>query len=361
MHGGAEKVLVNLVNNLHQEKYDITLFSIFDEGVNKDFLKPHIKYQYQFKKIFRGNSQLMKLFSPKFLYRFMIKEHYDIAIAYLEGPAARIISGCANPKTKKIAWIHTEFTDKQKAKIGFRTLSDAKKSYEKFDNVIAVSKNVAENFQKFITKKNPLKILYNTNETELIKLLSQEPTEIEFDKETLQICSLGKIIDVKGFDRLLEVHKKLIDEGYKHYINILGIGEEKAKLEKRVKELGVEKTFRFLGFHKNPYKLLSKNDLYICSSRREGFSTAVTEALVLGIPVVSTHCSGAKELLGENNEYGIVTENSTEGIYEGLKTMLSDENKLKYYKKQAEWRGSFFSKENTVKAVEEFLDSLKDE
>lgn len=361
MHGGAEKVLVNLVNNLDQEKYDITLFSIFDEGINKDFLSKHINYQYQFKKIFRGNSQLMKLFSPKFIYRFMIKEHYDIAIAYLEGPAARIISGCTNPETQKIAWIHTEFTDKQKAKIGFRTLSDAKKSYEKFDNIIAVSKNVAENFQKYITQKIPLKVLYNTNETELIKRWSNEPTENELEKEVLQICSLGKIIEVKGFDRLLEAHKKLIDEGYKHYINILGIGEEQAKLEKRVKELEVEKTFRFLGFHKNPYKILSKNDLYICSSRREGFSTAVTEALVLGIPVVSTNCSGAKELLGENNEYGIVTENSTEGIYEGLKEMLSNPQKLEHYKKQAKLRGGFFSKENTVKAVEKFLDSLKNE
>lgn len=361
MHGGAEKVLVNLVNNLNQEKYDITLFSIFDEGVNKQFLNKDIKYQYKFKKIFRGNSQLMKLFSPKFLYRWLIKDQYDVAIAYLEGPAARIISGCTNPETKKIAWIHIELNDNQKAKIGFRTLSEANKSYEKFDNIIAVSKNVAEHFQKNISKKIPLKILYNTNETELIKLWSNKPIEIEFEKDALQICSIAKIMKTKGFDRLIEAHKRLIDEGYKHYINILGIGEEQAKLEKRVKELEVEKTFRFLGFHKNPYKYVSKHDLYICSSRREGFSTAVTEALVLGIPVVSTNCSGAKELLGENNEYGIVTENSTEGIYNGLKTMLSDQNKLKYYKKQALLRGSFFSKENTVKAVEEFLDSLKNE
>ena len=61
--------------------------------------------------------------------------------------------------------------------------------------------------------------------------------------------------------------------------------------------------------------------MYICSSRREGFSTAVTEALILGLPTVSTNCSGAEELLGKNNEYGIVVENSEIGIYKGLKNV----------------------------------------
>lgn len=358
MHGGAEKVLVNLVNNLDSSKYEVTLFSIFDEGVNKEFLNKNIKYQSKFKKVFRGNSQLMKLFSPNFLYRFMIKESYDIVVAYLEGPAARIVSGCTNPDTKTIAWIHIELTDEQKAKVGFRTLSESQKCYEKFDSIIAVSKNVAENFQKYITKRIPLKVLYNTNETELIKIWSKESIENEFEKDALQICSVAKIMKTKGFDRLIEVHKKLIDEGYKHYINILGIGEEQTKLEKKIKELGVEKTFRFLGFHKNPYKILSKNDLYICSSHREGFSTAVTEALILGVPVVSTNVSGAKELLGENNEFGIVTDNSTAGIYDGLKTLLTQPEKLAHYKIQAEIRGKEFSTQKTVIAVEQLLDSL---
>lgn len=58
-------------------------------------------------------------------------------------------------------------------------------------------------------------------------------------------------------------------------------------------------TFTFLGYRDNPYKYVKKADLYVCSSRREGFSTAVTEALIVGTPVVSTNCSGAYELLGK--------------------------------------------------------------
>lgn len=358
MHGGAEKVLVNLVNNLDQEKYAITLYSIFDQGVNKQFLKPHIRYQSKFQKVFRGNSHLMKLFSPQFLYRFFIKEEYDMVIAFLEGPAARIISGCPHPKTKKIAWIHVELNDKDTAKVGFRSIEKAVKAYQKFDQIIAVSETVGQFFKQNITDKVPLKVLYNVNETHLIRKLSEEPAEIEFSMNTINICSVAKLVSTKGYDRLIEIHRRLLDEGLDHCINIIGIGEEKDKLERLVKELGISSSFRFLGFHKNPYKLIKQNDLYVCSSRREGFSTAVSEALILGLPVVSTNCSGAYELLGHHNEYGIVTENNTESLYRGLKDLLAHPEKLQFYKSQAELRGNFFSTDNTVKAVEQFLDSV---
>lgn len=99
-------------------------------------------------------------------------------------------------------------------------------------------------------------------------------------------------------------------------------------------------------------------DLYVCSSRREGFSTAVTEALIVGTPVVSTNCSGAYELLGDNNEYGIVTENDEDALYEGIKKILTEENLLQHYRKQAKIRGQRFSTEKTVKAVEDMFCEL---
>ena len=361
MHGGAEKVLVNLVNNLNPSKYEITLLSIFDQGVNKEFLNQNINYQYKFKKVFRGNSQLMKLFSPKFLYRFFIKKEYDIAISFLEGPAARIISGCQNPATKKIAWIHTEIQDQNTAKGGFRTLKDAQKYYEKFDRIVGVSQQVVEGIQKFITTKIPTHVLYNVNETQSIIEKGKVPIDDIFSPEIPTLISVGKIVKIKGFDRLLEAHKRLIEQGGVHQIVLVGIGAEEAALTKKAKEWGLSDSFKLVGFHKNPYKLLAKSDLYICSSLREGFSTAVTEALILGIPVISTEVSGAKELLGENNEFGIVTENSTEGLYQAMKLLLTHPDQLTHFKKQAEIRGNEFSTEKTVLAVENLLDSLRHE
>lgn len=358
MHGGAEKVLVNLVNNLDSNRYDITLFSIFDKGVNRDFLKKGISYRFKFKKMFRGNTHFFKLFPPKFLYRWIIKEHYDIAIAYLEGPAARIIAGCTHPDTKKIAWIHIELIDGSHAAVGFRDLSEARKYYESFDYVAAVSKTVLELFRKNISATVPSGVLYNTNETTLIKEMALVPPPFGFRGDGVNLISVAKIVPSKGYERLLDVHARLLKEGYRHTINILGIGEEKEKLEAKAKKLGLQDSFRFLGFDKNPYRYIAHSDLYICSSFREGFSTAVSEALILGTPVVSTDCSGAKEMLGAGNEYGIVTENSEEGIYEGLKQMLEDPSLLAHYKKQAQLRGGFFSTDRTVSAVENLFNSL---
>lgn len=359
MHGGAEKVLVNLVNNLDKNKYDITLQTIFDVGVNKKFLNRDIKYKYIFKKLFRGSTTIFKVFSPKFLYKYLIKDEYDIVISYLEGPTARIISGCPYD-SKKVSWIHTAINNNYKLDLGFRNEEEAKKYYSIFDKIICVSNTVKEQFIKESgVNKSKIEVLYNTNETEqIIEKSKKLVNDVYFDKNIINICSVGKITKVKGYDRLVRVHKKLIDEGVKHHIYILGIGEDEDKINKYIKENNLQDTYTLLGFRDNPYKYVEKCDLFVCSSYREGFSTAVTESLVVGTPVVSTLCSGSQELLGYNNEYGLVVENSEEGIYEGVKKLLKDRELLAYYKEKAIERGSFFSKEKTVKAVEDMIDSL---
>lgn len=359
-HGGAEKVLVNLVNNLNPEKYDITVQTLFDVGVHKGSLKSHVRYIPGYKHQFRGNTTVAKLFSPRFLWKWLVKERYDIAVSYLEGPTSRILSGCTDPNTKKVAWLHIELESPKKAAIGFRSSTEATQAYNNFDRIVAVSQNVRECFLRHLRVTTPMDVLYNTNETEQIQEKAKEtPCNPGFRPEKgTAICSVAKLIPTKGFNRLLNVHKRLLDEGLNHHIYILGIGEEQPRLEKQMRELGIENSVTLLGFHKNPYQYVGRCDLYVCSSHREGFSTAVTESLIVGTPVVSTNCSGAKELLGEHNEYGIVVENSEDGIYEGMKKMLSDPELLKYYKQQAKQRGSFFSRTETVRAVEEMLDSL---
>ena len=91
-HGGAEKVLVNLVNNMDKSRYDVTVMCLFDVGVNRQFLSNDVKYRYAFKRIIRGNSKILSMFSPEFLYRKLIKDRYDVIVSYLEGVTARIAS-----------------------------------------------------------------------------------------------------------------------------------------------------------------------------------------------------------------------------------------------------------------------------
>lgn len=359
-YGGAEKVLVNLVNNMNTDVFDITLKTMFDVGLHKNNISKKVKYIPGLKHMFRGNSHIMKLFSPSTLYKFFIKEDYDIIVSYLEGAPARIVSGCPKINTKTVCWLHIQLDDEQRYTQGFKNRREADQVYQKFDKLICVSNTVKESFLNITNNKfDNIDVLYNTNETDMIKQKAKESVEdVVFDKDIINICSVAKITETKGYDHLAHVHKRLIDEGLKHHIYILGVGEQRSEIEKYLKKNHLENTFTFLGFRDNPYKYVANCDLYVCSSHREGFSTAVTEALVVGTPVVSTLCSGAQELLGYNNEYGIVIENSEQGIYDGLKYMLTHKDKLEYYKEKAKERGSFFSKENTVKAVEDMLIQL---
>lgn len=358
-HGGAERVLVNLANNLNRERYDVTVRTLFDVGVNRQYLQPHVRYIPGIRWQFRGNSQLCKLFSPSFLYKTVVKEKYDIVISYLEGMTARIIAGCDDPDAKKLAWIHIELNSPRAAAIGFRSVKEAERLYSRYDRIIAVSSEVERRFTENLRLSAPTEVLYNTNETDLIRQRALlEPDDPAFVGQGIKVCSVAKLMKTKGFDRLLNAHKRLLDEGYPHTVYLLGIGDDEDALRSKAREYGVEASFILLGFKDNPYQYVSRCDLYVCSSRREGFSTAVTEALIVGTPVVSTCCSGAYELLGENDEYGIVVENSEEGIYEGMKRMLSEPETLEHYRERAAERGKYFSKDKTVRAVEKMLEEL---
>lgn len=359
MHGGAEKVLLNLVNNMDYEKFDVTVQTLFDVGVNKQFLSEKVHYKTVFKKMFRGNTQYFKLYRPETLYRKYIKDDYDILVAYLEGSCTRIIAGCPDQRKVKIAWRHFAENEKEFLQ-AYKSMEEAKDIYRKFDKVVGVSQTVIDTFEELTGLRGISTVKYNTNETEKIKKLSKNEIDNgEFiQDDILRICGVAKIRPNKGFMRLARVHKRLQEEGYKYRMYILGEGEERKKIEKYLQDNRLQDTFVFLGYDTNPYQYVAKCDLFVCPSFEEGFNTAATEALIVGTPLVTTLCSGMKEMLGENNEYGLIEENSEEGIYRGLKKLLDDPKLLNYYKEQAAIRGSRFSTEKTVKEVEAMFELL---
>jgi len=355
--GGAEKVLVNLVNNMDPQQFDITLMALFGGGVNEQFLKPHIRYIACFRHMIRGNSHLMKLLSPRQIHDWLIKDHYDIEISYLEGPSARIISGCPYEDTKKVAWIHCTLT-KNDAAVGFRSLREARTAYGAFNRIVCVSESSRQCFADVFPDNRNTQVLYNTNESaRIIELAEKVPENLMIDGG-IRLITMGKLMPVKAFDRLIRIHTRLRKEGLPVHTYILGNGSLRQDLEQLCQNLKVQDSVTFLGYQTNPYQYVVRSSLYVCSSLSEGFSTAATEALILGVPVCTVKVSGMKEMLGENNEYGIVTENSEEALYEGIKGLLDDAEKLAHYKRMAAIRGRDFSTEKTVEAVAQFLEEV---
>lgn len=357
--GGAEKVLVNLVNNLDTKKFDITVMSLFGGGVNEKFLKKEIHYQIVFSKTFPANSHLMKLYTPEQLHRFFIKEKYDIEVSYLEGPSARIISGCPDKDTKLVSWIHVEQHTKECAAGAFRSYKESVTCYQKFNKTICVSEAVKDDFMSLYPEISDVQVLYNVNETdEILKLKDEFVEDGVFKEGEIRLCGMGKIMHNKGFDKLARIHKRLRDEGYPVHSYVLGNGPDKEKIEKYLLEHDLKDSFTFLGYQTNPYKYLAKCDLFVCTSVAEGFSTAATEALILGVPVVTTPVAGMKEMLGANNEYGIVAEQSEDSIYKNIKNLIDDTKLMEFYKKRSVMRGKCFSREKTVQAIEIMLEML---
>ena len=354
--GGAEKVLINLVNNMDTNKFAITVMTLFDVGMNKKYLNKNIRYLSCYKRIFRGNSHIMKILSPEMLHHIFIKEHYDIEIAYLEGPCARIISGCPCRDTKLVSWIHIEHQDKNRLARSFRNYQETEKCYNRFHKIVCVSESVKKDFVSLINLKVPICVLYNTNEYDKIVRLSKETVDSNlFSNQDLKIVAVGKLLHNKGFGRLLKIVNRLKGENYAIHLYILGVGPEEKKLKKYTEDHNLTNYVDFLGYQDNPYKYVEKCDLFVCASYREGFSTATTEALMVGTAVCTVKVSGMVEMLGRNNEYGVITENDDWSLLEGIRCFINDKEMLNYYKVKAFERGKMFNTANTVGAVEKML------
>jgi len=347
--GGAEKVLVNLVNNMDTSKYDITVETMFFNGVNAQFLKPEIKLFCRNAPRFHGISHVLKRIPDKVLYKYFIGDaKYDILIAFMHGAPAKVVAGCPDKSIKKYAWIHINEMERGTIWKFYPTRKKTVESYSKFDNIVAVSKTVKDAFEKYTHFGDKIVVKYNVNDVENIHKKAEE--DFSRNENTFYISTFGRLTPQKGFDRLIRIGKKLKDDGLNFEIHIFGRGEEE-KLRTLIKENNSEDVVFLDGFTDNPYKVLSKSDLFVCSSFFEGLSTAMSEAVILGIPVITTDVSGAKEVLGFNNEYGIVTENDEEALYIAMKKMIQDKALYNHYKAKVQERKDFFATEKTVEEV----------
>lgn len=367
--GGAERILQIVLKNLGDSTYDITLYSLHKETLS-DLYPSNIKYHYIYDSISKEDSFFKKFyvrlcnklklliyyhFSARWFYYLFVKGNYDTEVAFIEGDATRIVSGSTNRKSKKIAWVHIDLKNNHWTKIAYRTCEEEKNSYEKFDKVECVSETVRQSFLELFCRRKVTEVCYNPIDEHLIRNLALERN---VDRELLSsrftMISVGRLVAQKGYDRLLKVVRFLKEEGYVFSLNILGEGFDRKQLEQYIKDNKLNDCVRLIGFCKNPYVYLKQADLFVCSSRSEGYSTVVTESLILGIPVVATNCSGMYELLG-NNEYGLVTENNEQGLMQGILKMMNNESVYQHYKHKAIERGQHFSLKVLMSNIETIL------
>lgn len=351
--GGVERSLISMLDKFDYKNYnvDLMLYSHTGEFMkfisnNKYHLLPESKYyktyrmsiesilkkkqlkigigrlKARIKSKGNGISQMQYIWKYTLNYMPKLNKKYDVAISYLW---PHYFIGEKIEANTKIAWVHTDYS-----KIQTNIEMDLE-MWNKFDYIIAVSQECKNAFLlKYPSLEEKMIIIENITSPEFIKKQSEEKIE-DFQKEEgiFKVLSVGRFSEAKGFDDAIKALKILHDRGYtniKWYV--IGYGGDEQLLKNLIKENNLEESFILLGKKTNPYPYIKKCDLYVQPSRYEGKSVTVTEAQILGKPIVITNYTTAKSQV-KNGYDGYITDLSIEGIANGIEVLYNDMNLLK--------------------------------
>lgn len=288
------------------------------------------------------------MFFQKQYYEKYIQGEYDKEIAFLEGPITRLFS-TKNKKTKKIAWIHNDISkvygNNVRAKI---KLMIDRKIYNKYQKLIFVSKDNKKAFDiQYPNMKPTEEVIYNYINAQKVVEKSEETIDFLFEDKQINFLTVARLVKQKGIDRLIHIHKKLINNNYKNKFYIIGEGPERKMLENLIKEKHLQETFFLLGSKENPYPYMKKADIFCLLSKFEGYGMVLEEAKILNKPIIITNTAGREAV--ENYKNSIIVENNENEIYNTLKYVI--ENNIKILSTEKE----VYHNENIIQELENLL------
>ena len=361
--GGAEAILRNTVSVIDKSKFDITVVTETDNERYTDEVRSYVHHR-SFTK--RNGSVLNEivnkviikyslLASEKAVRNNLIKGDYDVEIAFCEGYATKVIGNSGRKNCKKIAWVHTDVINHPWSEAIYGSAENERKCYENFDAIVCVSETMKESFVKKYGMAEKVHVVYNVIDDEETRRKSEESVNLDLPRPIFALA--GRLTQVKGYDRLVRICAKLRDMGYDFSVAVLGKGEEEENIKKLISENSLDERIKLFGFQENPHKFIKNSDVFVCSSYAEGYSTAVSEAVILGVPVITTECSGMREIFG-GEDCGIICENSDEAIFEAMKKVLDEPSLLEFYKEGEKKRAESFSMASRIRVVEDFIENI---
>jgi len=360
--GGAEKVLIDILKNFNYARYDVSLFLEYEEGIYLPdiprcvkVLALHKSNHLWFQRLHR---RLMErrlygiyhelVYRPQVLW-LMRGKKFDTIISFMEGSAVKFHSYVTGKAERNLSWVHIDFKKKHWSLDFFRNQEDEIRCYRKMDAIIFVSNDARRRFLEVypMVESGKCRVVYNLIDGEEIKRLASLAV---VEKRKFTICMVGRLNRQKRYDRAIEVARRLKSDGYDVIFRILGEGELESELKQQIQTCKLEDRVFLKGFIKPPYPYIAQSDLVLNTSESEGLSLVIAEALCLGVPVVSTKTTGPIELLGRS-QYGILTDESIDAIYDGVKTLIDHEELRKEYARKAAERAGMFQVEETMETV----------
>lgn len=318
--GGIEKALVTLLNKLQEKGYEITLVLEKKEGIFLEEVNPQISI---ITYIPNNNKNVIKrkfinlIKQLKFFIKYKNKFDFSASFATYSNSGAFVARTASK---NSCLWGHADYLTLFKNNIDEMKKFFKRKKYNKFKNIIFVSKEGKDTFiSVFPDAKNKIKVCNNIiNNQQIIELSDKE---IELKKEEITtFLNVGRHDErQKRLSKIIEVAKKLKQENYKFKILFVGDGQDTEKYKEMVNAHDLEKQIIFLGRKQNPYPYFKISDCVILTSDYEGYPVVFLESMILNKPIITTKVSDYEEIEGK---YGYTTTKEIDDIYEKMKLFL---------------------------------------
>ena len=323
--GGVEVSLVRFIKQLSANKdLDVTLFMLEKKGMYLDDIPDNVKiveaeyvdYIYEYNKSIKDIFNIKGFFKKYkfFVYRNKLrklqkkelwKQYYDLILSNVIIPNVEydlaidwhgyghfITAVISNIKAKRRAmWIHDERNS---------WISKIEDYLDCYDKIFCVGQACLNNVLKerdYLSDK--LEVFYNMNDYMSIRKRANESMDFVYDKDKLNIITIGRLEWQKAHDVAINIASKLRDRNINFCWYVIGGGSCEEKLKNQIKDSKLEEHFKLLGIKSNPFPYVKNSDLYVLCSRHEGYCLATTEAKILGKVIIATDIDSNREQIND--------------------------------------------------------------
>lgn len=357
--GGIESALVNLLNRIDYEKYDVTCLVLRGSLDLADRMPPECRLivadrqqpvtfgeAYKYKRMYNlmeepQHATKLRRFIWKALCAFLRapearlyaayvkkqlgEEHFDTAIIYSDRVAETAVRA-VNADKFLMFYHHGAMRREYHDTYG----------YKKAEKIIAVSELLAEKLKKYRPQyAEKIIAVNNLIDIERIKRMSAEEPETKFSKERFNIVSCGRLSEAKGMDIAVSACGELVSAGFTNIRWwIVGGGPEEDALREQIAKLHLEEYVMLLGMRSNPYPYIRMADLYVQPSRFEGHCVTVMEARILAKPILATK-NAAREQINDGCD-GMLCNTDASSIAGGIRVLIEHSELREKFKKALE-------------------------
>lgn len=356
--GGAEKVLLDIINNFNFSNYNITLLLVDKRGVYTSQINDHVKVLSLLSPqeiSFLGYLRKVHIwfvvnsFMNKKVNLLLGKSRFDTIISFMEGIAAKCHSFVCDRATKNVSWVHIDLLLNNWCLNVYKSIAEQRSVYEMMDKIVTVSDGAKESFMKVFPGLE-VDVVYNLiDKKQIFAKARQKP----YKPRRFTVCNVGRLANQKRQDRIVEVAELCKEKHLNIDFLILGQGPLFKQLQEMINSKGLEDYVYLLGFKRNPYAFIGSSDVFLLTSDSEGYPLVVCESLCLGKPIVSTDITGPHELLKDGA--GILTSKEPRDIFDAIYKLYSNKDYLAECAKRSLAKSSIFDIEKQMNDIYRIL------